>query len=204
MSLMEMNRTYNDEILYRDTIMQKIHNNVKITGDERIWLVTHSLYNQQFDFIAYNSIIESIEPNKWYSLKIQIDSIAYNERIIPIVSVPAAKGKIVTDFEVKDINGKTNPQKTVKMIGVEFGHNSTEAKIDYYSNLGLVAVAYECDYYDEKQHLHMRQSSGTGHTDFAIIREVVNENTIRYRCKSPSSTSFDALVFSISFIEQSI
>lgn len=41
------------------------------------------------------------------------------------------------------------------------------------------------------------------YTDFGILREIVDKNTVRYRCKSPQKSNFDALVFCIHFNKKS-
>lgn len=200
MDFIKISHDIKDEILCRENIMKKIRSNIKISKDERIWLTTHSLYNQKWDFIAYNSVVEHINSNEWYSFKIQIESINYDERIVPILSVPATKGSILTDSSMKNIHGGNSLKQNAKVLGIEFDVASLPitANVDYFSKLGLFSIAYECDYYDKKQNIHMRQSSSTGHPDFAILREALDEDTIRYYCKNPTDMfNFDALIFNI-------
>jgi hypothetical protein len=45
--------------------------------------------------------------------------------------------------------------------------------------------------------LNTRESSSTGNPSLAIRREVIDEHTIRYYCKSPVSDSFEALIFTV-------
>ena len=193
-------KNYEEEIIYREQILQKVRNGIKPTPAERIWAVTHPVYNRRLGFPFFNVAIESFEPNKWYLLRIKVEAIAYDDRIIPIIYVPAGKGRIITDFELEDISGNVSRGVPVKMLGLESKqHQNSEVK--YLSKLGLLSVSYGCDYFDEKPNLHKRESSSTGNPDFAMIRQIVNEHMVRYRCKSPVGDSFDAMVFTIEWIE---
>lgn len=191
---------YEYEIRYREMLLQKVRNNSKITSDERIWLVTHPVYNQQLGFPFFNVAIENLEPNKWYLVRVKLESTAYDDRIIPIIGVPAGKGKIIADFELRDVRGNVSLGKPVKMLGFELEqHHMSEVK--YLSVLGLLSVEYECDYFDEKQNLYKRQASSTGDPSFAMKKEIINNHLVKYRCKSPIGNSFDAMVFTIEWTE---
>lgn len=56
------------------------------------------------------------------------------------------------------------------MLGLELNLTHREAEVEYRSALGVLSVAYECDYFDVKQNLHKRQSSSTGDPDFAMTK----------------------------------
>ena len=150
---------------------------------------------------AFNVAIEHLEPNKWFLLRIRIESISYSKRIIPIVGVPAAKGEIVTNFELCDCNGNLTSKKTTKILGIEVKNDIFEYECEYFSSLGILSVEYECDYFDVNTNLNKREASSTGRFDFAMRRQVVDECTIKYYCKSPISNSFDALIFSLHWEE---
>lgn len=203
MCFTNFNDIYENEKIYRKSIMKKIRNGEKIGNDEREWLVTHSLYNPLYDSVVFNSSVEYVEPNKEYIIEIEIESVSYDKYIVPIVSIPAGKGSLHADFEVKDIDGKSAPTGNVKSIGIVFSQIPTKVPLAFLSEKGVLSVAYECDYYDEKQKLNLRQASSTGCTDFGILREIVDKNTVRYRCKSPQKSNFDALVFCIHFNKKS-
>ena len=190
-------KDYEKEIVYREQILQKVRNGIKPSPAERIWAATHPVYNRRLGFPFFNIAIESLDPNKWYLLRIRVESIEYNYRILPIICIPAGKGKIIADFELKDINGNISRGAPVKMLGLE----SKYSEIKYLSTLGLISVEYECDYFDEKTNLHKRESSSTGNPDFAMIRKNVNEHMVRYCCKSPVGDLFDAMIFTIEWIE---
>ena len=189
---------YQEEISQRENILNKVRNKIKISPEERLWLATHSLYNLKSGNNTFNIVVERIIPRSWYLLKIKIESVSYDNRIIPIIAVPAGKGKIISSF-VRDLDGKIKVKKAIKMLGLEAGKNVLEYEVEYFSELGLLSVEYESDYFDTLTKLNMRESSSTGNPDFAIKRQVVNDSTIRYFCKSPIGDCFSALVFSIHF-----
>ncbi len=189
--------TYEEEIAYREELLQKARDGMKVTSEERLWSQTHSVYNRRFGFPYYNVSIETLEPNQWYSLAINMESIGYKDRILPIISVPAGKGQIITDFELTDLRGNKSLGKPVKMLGLTLDLAHRECNVKYYSALGILAVGYECDYLDTAQNLHMRESSSTGATNFAMTKQMVNDHMVRYHCKSPVEDSFDAMIFTI-------
>ena len=191
---------FEDEIKYREEIIQKACRNIKITPEERLWLLTHSLYNQQYGFPFYNIAIEELKPNIWHWVVVNIEYIGYSDRITPIIIAPGGKGKILSDFAVYDLKGNIKSGKAIKILSLELDKKHPKAQVKYQSILGLLGVEYECDYFDAKQNLHMRQASSASH-DFAMKREVVNDHMIRYYCKSPIGDSFDALIFTVQWIE---
>ena len=127
---------YEKEIIYREQILQKVRNGIKPSHTERIWAATHPVYNRRLGFPFFNIAIESLDPNKWYLLRIKVESIAYNYRILPIICIPAGKGKIIADFKLKGINGNISRGAPVKMLGLE----SKYSEVKYLSTLGLVSV----------------------------------------------------------------
>lgn len=187
---------YKLEVEQRKNLLQKARDSVKLTKEERIWLSTHALYNRQLGFPFFNTAIENLEKNKSHLLKITIDSVSYKDRIVPIIAVPAGQGQIITNGEVIDLKGNKWLNKPVKMLGLE-SEKSVQFEVQYISQLGLLEVGYECDYFDNKSNLNMRQSSSTGDPDFAMVRHQVSDNKVQYCCKSPLTNSFDALIFSI-------
>lgn len=185
------------EIQYREAILQKARENIKITPQEREWLVTHPSYNKLLGYPYLNIAIEKIIPEKWYSLKITVEDINYDKKINPVISVPAMKGEIICDFELIDYNGNVSKGKPVKMLGFEINCKKRQYEVRYKSKLGLLSVFYECDYFDEKQNLHMRQSSFGGNPAFAMEKHIVSDCITKFCCKVPGRNSFDAMVFTV-------
>lgn len=192
---------YTKEIKQRKNILEKVRNGIKISPNDRIWLMTHSLYNEQCGIDTFNVAVEQIAPKKSFFIKIKVESIFYDQRILPIISVPAQKGKIIADFATYDYSGKKT-EKPVKMLGFEQNNNVDEYQIEYFSDLGLLSVEYQCDYFDKTTNLSKRESSSTGNPNFAMRRQPINDYTVRYCCKSPTDVSFDALIFTVQWKEK--
>ena len=185
-----------EQIEHRKKIMNKVSKGERLTFEEREWLVTNSIYNLQLGPPYTNYEIITLPTTSNYNLIIRIERISYEKWIIPIISVPNGKGKIVCDFPVINLNGKNSVGKPIKMVGLENAVINGETCIAYQSNLGLIAVEYQCDYFDEKQNIYVRKSSSTGDYNFAMIKEQLKHNKFLFHCKDPKS-ELDALVFTI-------
>lgn len=188
---------YQEEIQYRKEILDKVRNGNKVTVAERRWLQTHPVYNRMLDYPYINTDIISLEPNVKYRVRVNFESATYSGRIIPGITVPLGEGGILTDFSVIDIRGRETARKPIKMLGCQIDPERREIEFLYWTRIGLMGIWYECEYFDDKQRLMIRQSSNTGNAGYAMIRELLAENKIRYRCKIPTKDSFDGLVFSI-------
>lgn len=128
----------------------------------------------------------------------RVESLSYDNRIIPILStIPAKKGQIVAGFEVRNYDGDLVENKKIKVIGFEIKDDICEYEVEIFSDLGLFSVQYECDYFDLKQKINKREASGTGNSYLAMRRQKLDKNTVEYYCKSPNKDSFDALVFTV-------
>lgn len=194
---------YKSELEERERIKSKVRNNIKITPDERKWLMTHSVYNQKWGNDTFNVAVEHIDPNKWYVVRVSVESVSYDKRIVPVLSaLPAKKGQIVAEFEVRNYDGVPVENKPVKVLGFEFDDNKFEYEVEYFSDLGIISIQYECDYFDSKMNLNRRAHSCSEDPALAMRREIVDVNTIRYYCKSPIDSSFDALVFNVHWEEK--
>ena len=91
--------TYEEEIAYREELLQKARDGMKVTSEERLWSQTHSVYNRRFGFPYYNVSIETLEPNQWYSLAINMESIGCSFMLLtwsaaqPPVGKPTASSR---------------------------------------------------------------------------------------------------------------
>lgn len=188
---------YEEEISYRNKILSRVRNGEKITSEDRLWLVTHRIINRTLGYPYLNTDIIHLRPEVNYCIRVKVESLTYPGRILPVITVPGGKGKIVANTLLADHRGDVTSKKTVKMLGllVDLNHNETE--FSYRSNLGLLGVSYECDYFDDKQHIMLRKNSCVGDPNFAMLSEVLADNKILYRCKAPTNSSFESFVFSI-------
>ena len=188
---------YKKESKYRDQILARARRGDRITPDERLWLLTHRLYNHALGYPYLNTDIIDLQTDKECTVYVKIESISYDDRIIPVINVPGGTGKIVSENIVTDYKGDAQHKKPVKMLGLLLNMQHKETRFLYQSNLGLLGVSYECDYIDEKQKIKIRQNSGTGCTNLAMLCERISANRLLYRCKNPQNVSFDSLVFSV-------
>ena len=185
-----------EEIWFRNNIMERIRSGQKVSSEERMWLATHRVYNFNLGPPFLNFDILQLLPNRKYIVRVRIEKLNYNKRIIPIVIVPGGKGGIFADFPMVDLNGKA-ATKDVKMLGLLLDLNRNESTFAYRSEIGLIGICYECDYFDTKQQLNIRKSSNTGSPNFAMLRESISDNKVKYNCKLPFDNNFEDFAFSV-------
>ncbi|MBS5570987.1 MAG: hypothetical protein KHX22_06925 [Clostridiales bacterium] len=113
--------TYEEEIRYREELFIKIRNKIKLTPEERLWMETHPVYNSSLGYPFLKIAIETLAANKWYTLKVKLESIAYEEKIAPIIYVPASKGKVLTGFYSVRLLRQREPGKTDTDAGMRTG-----------------------------------------------------------------------------------
>ncbi len=188
---------YKEEIDYRNEILLRVRNGKKISPEERLWLVTHRLINRSLGYPYLNTDIIHLQPKVNYSIRVKVENLTISNRIIPVITIPGGKGKLVANTQLTDHNGNISPRKNVKMLGLLIDMNHCESKLSYQSNLGLLGVSYECDYFDDKQGIMLRKNSCVGDPKFAMLCEFLSDNKILYRCKAPTNDSFESFVFSI-------
>ncbi len=188
---------YEKEIEYRNSLYSSGR---KLTAEERIWLGTHSLYNLRFGFPILNVAVEKLEPQKWYLITVRAESVAHEEKIGPFIEVSGLKGKIIADFELVDYKGNISLGKPVKMLSCDL-YEGESFMVKYFSKSGFLSVGYWCDYFDTAVNLHKSESSSTRNTDFAMKREEISGNKVRYCCKEPMYDSFDAIIFTAEWNE---
>jgi len=185
-----------NEIVYRNEILSRARNGERISSDERLWLSTHRLFNRLLGDPYLNVDIIHLQQNIDYCIRVKIETMAYPYRILPVITVPGGKGRI-TPNKLMDNNLQGVSKKDVKMLGVLLNSKHDETEIIYRSALGLMGISFECDYYDDKQHIMVRKDSNTGDPQFAMVREIISKNKIVYKCKMPMTDSFENFVFSI-------
>ena len=188
---------YQEEIEYREMILTRIANREKLRAEDRLWLATHRIYHRTLGYPYLNTDIVSLRCKTKYTVRIEVEKIAYPRFIIPVISVPGGKGNIVTNFELTNLDGETVSKKTTKILGVLVNAQKPSSEFIYHSDLGLMGISFECEYYDDKLHLLTRKDSNLRDPDFAMFGEILSENKMRYHCKPPMSKCFDDYVFSI-------
>lgn len=189
-----------EEIQYRQFLMNEL---AKGNGKKEYveWLKTHPIYHYELGAPFYLNVMETLEKNQWYSLRIAVESLNYTDSISLVINVPFGDGAIIAPFDIYDFRGRKRTKKPVKLLALE-SKKPEEYLVKFQGELGLLSVQYECAYYDARTRLHRLEVSGiTGGSEFAIRREPINDHTVRYFCKSPVSDSFDAMIFTIEWMK---
>ena len=178
-------------------ILKKVKSGAKISKEERFFLETTPAYNSVLGYPYLLKDVVNINSSDEVSLSVVVESISYNEKIIPVISVPAQKGMISTSFELFNYKGELSKDNKTKALGVDLSDEHKSTVVQYKSDLSLLAVNYECWCYNMILKKTLPESSMCGKINYAMSKEVVSENKIRYFCKSPDSDSFDAMVFTV-------
>lgn len=187
----------NDIHTQRNEILKKVKSGAKISKEERFFLETTPAYNSALGYPYLLKDVVNINSSDKVSLSVVVESISYDEKIIPVISVPAQKGMISTSFELFNYKGELSKDNKTKVLGVDLSDEHKSTVVQYKSDLSLLAVNYECWCYNMILKKTLPESSMCGKTNYAMSKEVVSENKIRYFCKSPDSDSFDAMVFTV-------
>lgn len=195
---------YDEEIRHRNTILSRARNGERVTAEDRLWLATHRIFNRTLGYPYLNTDIIHLRPEVNYCIRIKVESLTYPGRVLPVITVPGGKGKIIANTLLTDHKGGVASRKSVKMLGILVDLNHNETEIIYCSNLGLLGVSFECEYFDNKQHIMLRKDSCVGDPNFAMLSEVLADNKIRYRCKTPENDGFESFVFSIEWNENTM
>ena len=187
----------NDIHTQRNEILKKVKSGAKISKEERFFLETTPAYNSALGYPYLLKDVVNINSSDEVNLSVVVESISYNEKIIPVISVPAQKGMISTSFELFNYKGELSKDNKTKVLGVDLSDEHKSTVVQYKSDLSLLAVNYECWCYNMILKKTLPESSMCGKINYAMSKEVVSENKIRYFCKSPDSDSFDAMVFTV-------
>ena len=187
----------NDIHTQRNEILKKVKSGAKISKEERFFLETTPAYNSALGYPYLFKDVVNINSSDEVTISVVVESISYNEKIIPVISVPAQKGMISTSFELFNYKGELSKDNKTKVLGVDLSDEHKSTVVQYKSDLSLLAVNYECWCYNMILKKTLPESSMCGKTNYAMSKEVVSENKIRYFCKSPDSDSFDAMVFTV-------
>ena len=102
---------YKEEMSYREKILSRVRNGEKITSEDRLWLVTHRIINLTLGYPYLNTDIIHLRPKVNHSICVKIEDLTYPGRIIPVITVPGGKGKLVANMRLTDYNGNISSKK---------------------------------------------------------------------------------------------
>lgn len=189
--------TIEEQIQYRKAIMDQAIKGRKITSEERRWMMTNPVYNRLLGFPYLNTDIIHLQSKMNYKMHIVLESKGYSGRILPSFMVPIGKGAIIYSGQLFNRDDREISQKSVKGLALFLDSQKISAEFLYWSEIGSMAVHFECEYFDEKQQLLTRKNSNTGDPDYAMKAEWLCDNKKRYWCKAPIENDFEGLVFTV-------
>lgn len=192
-----MTEEIKEQIEYRKVIMEKVYAGKKITKEERLWLVTHSVYNHLFGYPFLKMDVIKLNANQLYVIKLQVEKKKHNDNASMIIGAAGGNGKVITDWELINFYGENVNRKDTEILQVTVDSDVSEYTVTFISGLGLLCVEYGCEYYDEKMKVKKMETSFSGSARFSMTKEIVSDNKVRYSCKDPVSDSYEALVFTV-------
>ena len=193
---------FKENIKYRSYLAEKAINKQKITKEEREWLAENPVFNERYEEERFQVDILQLTPNcmcdVFVTVEVFDDSI---DRMIPLFGVADKIGSIQCKNNLLDINENISKTNQTKVLGLIIDPPFQKAHFSFQSKKGLMSVGYQCDYYNNRTKLHMRENSAGASLAFAMIKTIISERKIKYSCKSPIADSFDAFVFCVEWAE---
>lgn len=192
---------FKENISYREAIEKKVFDSKKLTDSEKRWLFSNPRFNGRYDYPCYQRDIIDISCNR--KTRIIINALRLtDEKIVyrPIVSV-VGDGEIKVDNALLDLNGNPVSSKKTRMLVCLIDETRTSVSFDVISKSGLISIAYQCEYYDERTKLYTRESSDGAKLTYGMKKQIVSDHKSLYFCKSPIKPvdDFDSFVFSFEF-----
>ena len=190
---------YKENINYRRSIEKKVMEKIKLTDEEKIWLSTNPRYNEKYSFPCLQRDIIAIPKNREINMVIsELKNQDKTKIFRPVIGV-VGKGKIKVAVELYDYDMRHCNSKETSILIPLFNRNRDTVSVRIYSELGLISVAYQCEYYDERMRLRVCEMSDGAKLSYGMKRCDISEKEFAYLCKSPtvSNDNFDSYTFSI-------
>ena len=182
----------------RKSIDTKWMRKEKVTKEDREWCATNPIYNEMYGESFYQRDVISLLPNHKYSVTVEIESAPYGDGMIPMMGIAYGKGKLWGQSIDID-TGKTIDFDT-KCLGVVLTKNQQLYLFNFVSQLGYMCVEYKNEFFDENSKVYVREPSTLNYA-YAMKKEMVGENKVRYFCKHAKAekNDFTALIFTITW-----
>lgn len=188
---------YIKDIEYRKQLLEKRSFGQQLTKEERFWLVTNPVFNRWYGYPFYNKDVLNLKLDILYSIHIKIIELTDRTPVTITLGVSGNKGELISEEFLLDIDGNETKKKTTKVLRFNLENKKTDYYVNFKSKLGLLDISYGCDYYDDNVKLFKTESSSTGNPSFAMMKEIISEGKVQYKCKHPNSDTYDMLVFEI-------
>ena len=193
---------FKKNIEYRRTLTQKVFEGKKLTDAEKQWLNSNPMFNETFELPCYQRDSISISENLKTNMVITVLSRGDKTKIYrPVISV-IGNGAIKVQGELFNSSGEKVDYKETRMLIPLLDENRMSTCVTVISKSGLIGIAYQCEYFDERMQMQACEISDGAKITYAMKKEVVSKNEFIYNCKNPTikndeSTQFDAFVFSV-------
>lgn len=197
---LEVYVNFKENIEYRELLNHKVILGEKLTTEEKEWFILNPTFNPLYDNEIYQKDIIQLTPNQQYSIIITLEhTSAQADEVFPIISGITKKDSILFDehYDVRDINGNVK-KAPVRILGLLNLLKNPLQHLIYRCGSGKFDIGYGCEYYDPKMRLHKRESSKCNF-GYAMKKEIISENKVRYSCKHPLDDRYDfsGLVFTV-------
>lgn len=188
---------FRENIKYRESLEVRACQGEKWTSEEKAWAAMNPIYNPLYDYPVFCRDIITLLPNQKYKITVnRLSQTVEKDKFIPLLFISHGKGWITTSFPLMDIDMRLTSKTKTKMLGVHFD-NKPFLPFEMEAQLGLLSVAYQCEYFDTFMGCFRRDSSHGAALSYGMLKEQIGENKIVYHCKAPFTDSFDAFSFSV-------
>ena len=124
---------------YRKELLSKI----KITAEEREWLLTNPVYSSKFGCEYLKADILQLKPNTKYLLRIKCHQFDPYYPIMPALAIPIKKhGNLTVDGQFH-ADAIVKPNSPVKKLNLPM-NDEYPSQVYFKSSSGLLAVTYWC------------------------------------------------------------
>ena len=190
---------HNDNINYRRSLEKKVFEKKKLTSEEKWWLNSNPMFNERYSFPCLKSDIIVIPKNQEITMHISVLRSEDNTKIYRPVICVVGKGEIKVENQLFDFNMNRCTCKSTRMLIPLFDENRSTISVRVSSQLGLVSVAYQCEYFDDRMNLYVQEISDGPKLSYGMKKSDVSDNEFVYYCKNPCicDDNFESYAFSI-------
>ena len=169
---------------YRKELLQKI----KITPEEREWLLTNPVYSSKFGAEYLKADIVHLKPNTKYLLRVCCQRFDPHYPIMPAIAVPIKKHGSLKVDEQFHADAIVKPNSPVKKLSLPMSEEHP-SQVYFKSSSGLLAVTYLCC-----MRKFNRWLESTMLDSAAMKKTVLAENKFLYDCAYIEGLDKDASI----------
>lgn len=168
----------------------------KLTSEEKEWLATHPIYNDNFGCSVLRADCIIMDPKVLYLITVTMESCHTASRITPTISVPLRKGNIKTNELVYNIDHVAMPKNgKIYVLSTCNSKDHPTSQVEYYSDLGCLEVSYDCEITDHRGYKYWGSSKMI--RDLGMQKEQVSNSKVIYKCNDVNHKTFESYIFSV-------